>query len=147
MSHTDFITPFTMEETVAWDYDRLPEYKISESQFTELLLKRWPHTEKPRKKQEAGVYHYYYDFRMSPEDHPWELDLLYSCFVTIRRANHEILASVGYIYRQCVPREVKVYLIAHCEIPLDTSEEEILKLVQGPVDENIFPRSDSPDAL
>jgi hypothetical protein len=71
MSHTDFITPFSVEETLDWPHDKLPEPRIEAEKFTDLLLKRWPHTGKPTKKHLAtGVYHYVYAFRTKADEHP-----------------------------------------------------------------------------
>jgi hypothetical protein len=134
MSHTDFIAPFPMEDAYGKPAGWIPELRINGEEFTERLLKRWPHTSKPEIIYDAeGVTSYFYELRIVPHEYSWHLYLRYSCLVSIDRPSDEILASIAYIYRQCVPREHNVYIWGLCEIPLDTNEAEILKITTTPL--------------
>jgi hypothetical protein len=130
MSHTDYITPFPMEEAYGRPEGWIPELRINAEEFTERLLKRWPHSSKPMLIQVTdGVFNYCYELRLAPDEYSRQLTLHYSCLVGIERPTTEILASVAYIYRQCVPHEHNVFIWEIGEVPLDSSEEEILKLI------------------
>lgn len=130
MSHIDYITPFPMDEAFDKPKGWIPELRINENEFTKLLLERWPHTTRNGIIQiSEDTFSYFYMLRTKAEDNGWELGLNYACLLQINRPSDEILASLCHIYRQCVPREYKVYLLGVCEIPLDKTENEILKII------------------
>jgi hypothetical protein len=143
MSHTDYITPFPMEDAYGNPEGWIPELRINADEFTQYLLKRWPQTSEPEQmRDEEGVTSYYYELRTVPNESERQLVLRYSCFVSIERPNFEVLASLAHIYRQCVPREIKVYIWGNGEVPLDISEEELSKLI---AQRDVNPTEDNSD--